>query len=170
MTRAAVMETRYQTLLHMEVFPNTLTFKQACQTNILIPMRCRTADPQLQKKFIHCKSSVTDQLWFTGVPMVLYIHWNKLSNSPVCDVTRNLPLKLVSPHRKLQANCKILPSFPPNFGKKTHTALIVVLAVSVDSLLLLWSSPEERVCLPERVCTESGEEVVTSSQSWRRSE
>lgn len=38
LTRAAVMESSYQTLQHMEVFPNTLTSKQGCQTTVLVPL------------------------------------------------------------------------------------------------------------------------------------
>lgn len=69
-------------------------------------------------------------------------------------MTRNVPLKVLSPNRKLQANCKYQPSFPPKFWKtkeEKKKAVQAVLTVSVNSLFLLWSNPEECVCLPERV-------------------
>ncbi len=123
---------------------------------------------QLQKKLIHCKSTVAEELRFTGVSMVLHIHWNKCSNSPVCDDKKRRS-ETVQSTQKASGKLQISAFFPSRFWKKAphYKQSWLFQLFTVAAVVKSWRAC---VCLPERVCTESGEEVVTSSQSWRRSE
>ena len=100
---------------------------------------------QPQKHFSHWKSSVTGELCFTAVSMVLRIHWVKLSNSPVCGDKKSAFLS-----RSVRTeSLRFQPAFPPNFENKSS---ITSSPVSAESLLLLWSSPEEHVCVCVCIC------------------
>ena len=58
---------------------------------------------------------------------------------------RSVLLKLLSPH-KASGKLQIFSLLSLQILKE-NTALQAVLTVSLDSLLLQWSSPEERVCV-----------------------
>lgn len=111
-----------------------------------------------KENLIHCDGSVTEELWFTGVSMVLTEYWNKLSNSPACD-DKKYTSGTAQTARKAAGKPQVSALLPSRFWtekkkKGKHRTARAVLTVSA----------EERVCLPEHVCTECWGEAVTSSQ------
>lgn len=149
-------KTDIKTLQDMKVFPNTLTSEQACQTKVSVKMRCRAL--KLKNTLKYRRTSLIVKVQWQKSCGSLGFLWYSTYTERNCQthrsvMTRNVPLKLLSPNRKLQANYKYQPTFPPNFEKKSKEkkAVQAVLTVSVNFLFLLWSNPEERVCLPERV-------------------